>query len=160
MSENTQEKKVVLLDIESKLAKPETLQKYYDSKTEDQLEALKILWAAEMTSETPEILYEDDNPQLMQSLNMNDTFGWALAWGEHVPDDKLVEVAKLFRTYGRCGLIYWVSEQNNQTRSEFPAINRQIDFVRQEEKLWAEADGDTSKWAYQEVNYCLGGEQS
>jgi hypothetical protein len=68
-------------------------------------------------------------------LNMNDTWCWASAWGEEIPDDKIVEVASLFKRYGDCGLLYWVSEQNDGMRSEFEDINRFVDFVRQEEQV-------------------------
>lgn len=68
-------------------------------------------------------------------LNMNDTWGWACAWAEEVPDDKIKDVTRLYRKWGCAGLDYWVSEQNEQMRSEFFDINRAVDFVRAEEKL-------------------------
>ncbi len=145
-----------MTDIESKLAAPETLQEYYDSKTDDQLEALKLLWLAEVTYESPEILYKDDDPKLMQTLDMNDTFGAALVMSKYVPDDELLEVARLFQRYGECGLIYWVSEKNNQMTSGFPAINRYIEFVRNEEKVRSETE-NLSQWAYKKVSYFIGG---
>lgn len=88
-------------------------------------------------------------------LNMNDTWAWAMAWGVDIPDDKLVEVAKLFVTYGHCGLLYWVSEQEGGMRSEFEDINRFVDFVRHEEKIRKDVP-ESTKRAYKKVAYTLG----
>lgn len=93
-----------------------------------------------------------------RQLNMNDTWGWALAWGEYVPDEKLIEVAELVRRYGWCGALYWVSEQHGGVRSEFKDINRFVDFVRREEQLRM-AEPDPSKRAYANIRYWLGSEQ-
>ena len=46
-------------------------------------------------------------------LNMNDTFAFACADDEEVPDDKIVEVTNLYRKFGYDGLTYWVSKQRN-----------------------------------------------
>ena len=92
-----------------------------------------------------------------QTLNMNDTFGWALALGEYVPDEKLSEVGTLFRRYGDAGLLYWVSEKNDGMRSAFEDVNRAIDFVRHEEKLRKEVPSSTER-AYKKMTYVLGGE--
>ena len=73
---------------------------------------------------------DDDEPELNQTLNMNDDWCWASADGQYVPDEKLVEVAALFWRYGWAGILYWVSEQNDHMRSEFLDNNRFIDFVR------------------------------
>ena len=100
---------------------------------------------------------DEDNLQSAQTLNMNDTWGWATAWGEYVPDEKLVEVMDLFCSYGTCGLLYWVSEQHHQMRSEYEDINRFIDFVRQEEAL-RKAESSSSKRAYKKITYTLGEE--
>lgn len=88
-------------------------------------------------------------------LNMNDTWCWASGWGEDIPDDKLVEVAKLFVDYGQCGLLYWVSEQHEGMRSEFEDINRFVDFVRAEERLRKDLP-DSNKRAYKKLVYTLG----
>ena len=98
---------------------------------------------------------DEDDPESAQTLNMNYTWGWATAWGVYVPDDKLVEVACLFRKYGECGLLYWVSEQNKKMRSKFEDINRFVDFVKQEELLLKD-ETDSSKRAYKKVKYTLG----
>ena len=84
----------------------------------------------------------------LQTLDMNDTFGWALAFGEYVPDMDLPEVARLFRDYGYCGLYYWVSEKNGGMPSEFFLMSRKIEFVRHEEKLRKRLGFWTSLWAY------------
>lgn len=76
---------------------------------------------------------DDEDWGERDTLNFNDTWCWASAWGQRVPEDELPEVARLFRSYGRCGLLYWMSEINQQMRSEFHDNNRFIDFVRNEE---------------------------
>jgi len=96
-----------------------------------------------------------DGPDEPIELNMNDTWGWAVAWGEFVPDEKILEVVSLFSRYGYCGLLYWVSEQNEQMQSEFEDVNRFVDFVRKEEEL-RKAEPDSSKRAYKKVSYTLG----
>lgn len=107
-----------------------------------------------------EVLYDDDDeePSAHIELNMNDVWGWALAWGESIPPDKIVEVAGLFRSYGWCGLLYWVSEQHDQMRSEFADNNRMIDFVRHEETL-RKSEPDSNKRAYKKFSYTLGEEK-
>ena len=88
-------------------------------------------------------------------LNMNDTWGWAMAWGEEVPDDKVGEIADLIWLYGYAGALYWVSERHGQMRSEFEDINRCVDFVRHEEKLRKD-EPNSSKRAYKKLVYTLG----
>lgn len=90
-------------------------------------------------------------------LNMNDTFGWALAWGEKVPDEDLEEVARLVRTYGSHGAVYYVSEKNGRQRSEFADVQRGIDFVRIEETVRREHPGSSER-AYFKTAYTLGGD--
>lgn len=103
------------------------------------------------------VFYGDfgESPEDAQTLNMNDTFGWALAWGLFIPDDKLVEVAQLFCRYGEAGLVYWASQSEGGMRSEFHDINRQIDFAANEERIRLETP-DSNKRAYREVTYMLG----
>ena len=98
------------------------------------------------------VFYDDDMPR---TLNMNDTFGWAEAFGEEVPEESIQEVATLFWYYGQVGLIYWVSERNGGMRSEFEDVNRYIDFVRHEEQL-RKQEPSSSKRAYMELVYTLG----
>ena len=105
------------------------------------------------------VCYPEDEEMPGLHLNMNDTWGWALAWGEPVPDDKVVEVATLFSYYGTCGLLYWVSEQHNQMRSEFADINRFVDFVRNEERVRKETP-DSSERAYRKITYKIGEKES
>jgi len=111
--------------------------------------SLKLLEAAD-------VFYGSD-PGEPRELNMNDTFGWAYAFGEVVPDDRLDEVAGLFRRYGFAGLVYWVSEQNDGMRSEFEDVNRQIGFVRHEEKLRLQEPNSSTR-AYMKLVYTLGGQ--
>jgi hypothetical protein len=100
---------------------------------------------------------EDENDPAVYDnvLNMNDVWGWALAWGEKVPDDKLVEVADLFWHYGWPGLLYWMSERHDKMRSEFHDNNRAIDFVRNEERIRT-AFPDSSARAYHKETYTIG----
>jgi hypothetical protein len=98
---------------------------------------------------------DDDEPYLGQTLNLSDTWGWACADGEPVPDDKIIDVATLFWSYGWCGILYWVSERRGQCRSEFADVNRQIDFVRHEEAIRREVPESTRR-AYTKRQYTIG----
>lgn len=93
------------------------------------------------------------------SLNMNDTWGWALAWCPEIPDDQVKEVARLFRAYGNAGLLYWHSQQEGGMRSEFYDNNRQLDFVENEERIRKEVP-DHNKRAYHKTEYMVRGERS
>lgn len=97
---------------------------------------------------------DDESPKMKQTLNMNDTWFWATAFGEEVTDDELPEVARLFRLYGWCGVLYWVSEKNDQMRAEFEDVNRFVDFVRAEEAIAKEIPS-SSKRAYHKASYTL-----
>ena len=107
--------------------------------------------------EAADVFYgpDDEDEDSARTLNMNDTFGWAVGFGDFVPEHKLLEVADLFRRYGRAGLIYWTSERYEQMRSEFEDVNRAIAFVRQEEKVRRDVP-DSSKRAYHKHSYTLG----
>jgi hypothetical protein len=98
---------------------------------------------------------EDDDTKLAQTLNMNDVWAWAFAFGEYVPDEKLPEVAELFWRYGWAGVLYWVSKENNNMRSEFEDVNRFIEFVKNEEQLRSDVP-DTDERAYKKIKYTLG----
>jgi hypothetical protein len=97
----------------------------------------------------------DENFGAPYTLNMNDTWGWATAWGETVPEEELPHVAELFFHYGWGGILYWMSERNDGMRSEFHDNNRYIDFARHEEAIRAEIP-DGSKRAYAKRSYTLG----
>jgi len=117
--------------------------------------ARALLYAADVFYDS---LGDDHDPSEdgeRQTLNMNDVWGWALAWGEHVPDDKLAEVADLFWRYGWGGLLYWMSCRHDNMRSEFHDNNRAIDFVRNEERIRAAHPG-SSALAYHQESYVLG----
>lgn len=88
-------------------------------------------------------------------LNMNDTWAWACADAEEVPADQLPEVARLFRRYGHCGLLYWVTTRRPGLCSEFRDVNRFVDFVRREEELLAR-EPSSSRRAYMNYAYTLG----
>lgn len=94
---------------------------------------------------------------IAQTLNQNDTWRWALAFGQEVTDEQLPEVGRLFVAYGYCGVLYWVSEQNKDEagrplRSEFEDINRFVDFVRNEEWI----SNERKDCAYYKFVYTLG----
>lgn len=89
------------------------------------------------------------------SMNMNDTWAWASSWSVAVCSDQVAEVASLFRTYGRAGLMYWHSCQENDMRSEFHHYNRAVEFVRNEERIRKETPG-SSELAYRQVEYVIG----
>ena len=100
----------------------------------------------------------DDPPEeqsYRQTLNLSDTWGWACAFSQHVPDEKLPEVAQLFWRYGWAGILYWVSEQHGGIRSEFHDINRFVDFVRHEERIRKEVPNSDQR-AYTKLRYELG----
>ena len=99
---------------------------------------------------------DEDEPEMKQMINLNDVFGWGVADCEKVEDSELVEVAKLFKKYGWCGILYWVSEiKRGGLRSEFLDNNRFIDFVKLEEDL-IKQEPDTDKRAYKIYKYTLG----
>ena len=98
---------------------------------------------------------DEDEPEMNQMVNLNDVFGWACADCEKVEDNELVEVAGLFKQYGWCGILYWVSKKRGGVHSEFLDNNRFIDFVKMEEDLVQE-EPDTDKRAYKKYKYTLG----
>ena len=102
---------------------------------------------------------EDCDPEttLNQCVNLSDTFYWAFADAEPVVDEELPVVAELYHSYGWCGVLYWVSEQRGQCRSEFADVNRQIEFVRHEERIKTEIPDDTQR-AYLKQRYTIGEE--
>ena len=95
-----------------------------------------------------------DDPEDEQTLNMNDTWGWALAWGVRVEDEEILEVSRLFLAYGFCGVLYWVSEKYDKMQSEFSHVNRMVQFVRNEEALRLSTKPLT-KYAYTKVSYTI-----
>jgi hypothetical protein len=98
---------------------------------------------------------DPDDPELAQCLNQNDVWGWALADCEEVPDSELPRVGDLFWRYGWCGILYWVSQRRNGSRSEFQDVNRFIEFVAREEAI-REEEPDSSKRAYLKREYAVG----
>lgn len=98
---------------------------------------------------------EDDEMPAGFWINLNDVFGWGCSDTEQVKDDELIPVANLFRQYGWCGLLYWVSQKRGGCQSEFKDINRFINFVRNEEEIIQQVPSD-SKRAYLKTSYTLG----
>ena len=104
-----------------------------------------------------DVFFDDDEDfaKSSQTLNLNDTWGWAMSWGEYVKDEDLPAVAELFFRYGFGGLLYWVSRKNDNMRSEFHDVNRQLEFVATEEAIRT-AIPNSSKRAYQKRTYTIG----
>jgi hypothetical protein len=103
---------------------------------------------------TEDYLKEMENE--LQELNMNDVWGWALAYGVKVADEDLPELARLYHAYGYCGVLYWVAEKDGWERSEFNDITRYVEFVRNEEAIKKELPGSNAR-AYAKRGYVLGG---
>ena len=99
--------------------------------------------------------HDDEDSKWPQTLNMNDTWAWACSDGQYVTNKQLPEVAGLFWKYGNAGILYWVSKQTNDQRSEFYDNNRMIDFVAHEEKIRKEFPGSTER-AYKKISYTIG----
>jgi hypothetical protein len=98
---------------------------------------------------------EEERKKNRQTLNQNDVWCWGSAWGEYVPDEKLPELAALFRQYGWAGVLYYVSHANDDMQSEFEDNQRFIDFVRNEQRIRAEVP-DYDERAYKQRSYMLG----
>lgn len=93
------------------------------------------------------------------TINLNDAFYWACSDCETVPEECLLEVARLYQRYGRCGLYYWVLERRGEKRVEFKDVNRFVEFVRREEQLRKDVES-SSKRAYHALTYTLGEEMA
>jgi len=111
---------------------------------------------------TAGVFYYNDSKEgdsAYHCLNMNDTFGWACAYGPFVPDDQLMIVAELFWRYGASGLTYWCTicpeEEDRWSQSQFEDVQRGIDFVRHEEALRTGGLDSTAR-AFEKVVYTLG----
>jgi hypothetical protein len=90
------------------------------------------------------------------SLNMNDTFEWACSDLPDVPAEQFGEAARLFRTYGFAGLMYWYTLQpDGPKHCAFADNRRAIEFVRREEQIRAEIP-ESNKRAGYKVKYTIG----
>lgn len=118
-------------------------------------EARELLQKADVFFDVDDDDLNGRDPQWKQALNMNDVWGWACADVEFVTDEQLPQVAELFWRYGWCGILYWVSEQNDKCKSAFHDVNRQIEFVRNEEVIRAEIPGSSER-AYTKRTYTIG----
>ena len=76
-----------------------------------------------------------EKPCTAEDLNMNDVWGWAFARCPIVPESEVEEVCRLFKRYGRAGLLYWHAQQEGDMRSELRDNSRVIDFVENEERM-------------------------
>lgn len=92
---------------------------------------------------------EDDDGRGTVWLNLNDTFGWAVADCEEIKAEDWPELLRLHRKYGWCGLLYWASKREGYREGggEFEDIKRAVAFVAQEEACIA-FEPDYNKRAY------------
>lgn len=101
---------------------------------------------------------DDDEPDLTQTLNLNDVWAWALADGLHVPDEDLPELAYLFFEYGWGGVLYYADVRQGGQGSQFFHYQRAIEYARHEEQIRAELP-DPSQRAFSSRSYTLGDPQ-
>lgn len=94
----------------------------------------------------------EDLPEMKGKIvmSLNDTFFWACADCEIVPDEEVEAVARLFRRYGGCGLYFWAAKKQGHEKVEFKDVQRMIDFVRAEEAQIAR-EPSSSKRAYMDL---------
>lgn len=105
----------------------------------------------EQTNQDTEMLLASGLLEVYQDgyyINVGDTFAWACADAESVSKEQIPEVARLFKDYGWCGVLYWVAIlQRKGETSEFYDINRFIEFVKFEEDF-KKVIPESSKRAY------------
>ena len=98
----------------------------------------------------------DDDPKYAQTINLNDAHFWACSDCEYVEDSELPRLAELFFRYGNCGVNYWVIVEKREMSSvEFNDVNRQVEFVRNEEEI-RKSEPSSSKRAYLKKQYTIG----
>lgn len=85
--------------------------------------------------------FEPDNDGMPFSVNLNDTFGWACADCEEIPESAVPRVYTVWKKFGDLGAIAWAEERRGIERSayEFPGAER----VRRES---AEALAAAREW--------------
>lgn len=121
--------------------------------TEEQLAALARIRSSRILFD--EDLIEEGDGTPPRAIDLNDTFFWACADCEEIPDECLVEVDDLYSRYGLCGVYYWVCKRRGTWKVEFKDIQRMIDFVVREEGLRAE-EPNSNRRAYRNLKYTLG----
>lgn len=103
-------------------------------------------------------LYYERDPEENQEgrhfILMNDVWGWAWADEFEINDENICEVAKLYDSYGFCGLLYYQSKERKS--SEFTDNNRIIQFVQNEERIKKE-EPNHNKRAYYKASYIIDG---
>jgi hypothetical protein len=98
----------------------------------------------------------EDDPKWAQMINLNDAFCWACSDAEYVEDSELPRLAELFWRYGNAGVNYWVLvEKRGGEKPEFVDVQRQVEFVTQEEAIRKE-EPSSSKRAYLKRQYTIG----
>lgn len=78
-------------------------------------------------------------------INLNDTFSYACADGEHVKENDYPEIVQIWKRWGWIGLVCWSAKKRN----EDPAIEYTEDSVYQE--TWVGLYGDLKV----DINYML-----
>lgn len=98
----------------------------------------------------------EDDPKFAQTVNLNDAFYWACSDAEYVDDSEVPRLAELFWRYGNAGVYYWVLvEKRGGEKPEFVDVQRQVEFVAQEEAIRKE-EPSSSKRAYLKRQYTIG----
>jgi hypothetical protein len=98
----------------------------------------------------------EDDPKYAQMINLNDAFYWGCSDAEYVDDSELPRLAELFWRYGNAGVNYWVLvEKRGGDKPEFVDVQRQVEFVTQEEAIRKE-EPSSSKRAYLKRQYTIG----
>jgi hypothetical protein len=116
-------------------------------------ESRKLLQQAGVFYCNSEFELDGEDSSNLQTLNMNDVWAWATAWGEYISNEELPEVAELFCSFGFAGILYWMSEKYDKMQSEFHHFNRMIEFVRKEKEIKVEF-GD--KYIFGKISYTIG----
>lgn len=69
-------------------------------------------------------------------LTLNDIFYYA-SDSEEINKEDVKEITKLYRSYGRAGVIYWVSKKRNNEIPQIPMFVTMLDFVNHMEAEYA-----------------------
>jgi len=101
----------------------------------------EIIWEEEGKLTSNEALFSsageycfDRNDDGTWNIFLNDTWYWGCSDGEDISKEEENEVARLFKEYGRAGLMYWVYLKRGHP-SEFPQEQFMIAAVKEMEEL-------------------------
>lgn len=119
--------------------------------TENQLNAYAFLQATGIFHDPEDA--DDD----LTDINLNDTFGWALAYSVEVTADELEPLQALYRRYGFCGVLYFAAVKDGWDVGSisFQDTRRMIEFVQHEEGVRTSCSS-SSEYAYKKAPVTLG----